>query len=438
MIEVIYFIGAIPLVIFSFYFSTEKLLPYYCNSFFIFFTFLQGIIIKPIFMALEIPSVEINDGIIYPVLIHDYWYGALISLPFYYLFLISTAPILSKNKNIQENIPTGNDNYVFSIIALVIIALISIIGFFGFISQFPSVADSFNKQKLAQESLEEYRGGGIWRLLVSFSLIISIFAIWNVGVGYKKLKSILIFLSSALIYFLFNIISDQRGNILGACFLWLISFHLFIRKLTKKNVAAVIFVFICIGLTQTIYRVSTSTELNSESVNLTIANIIGRNGIEHSKTIHILDSVPDKMDFLYGQSFVDAVAILLPRDLFPNKATVNLETIVAQKIFDVQYFGAGAIPPGLLAELFMNFSWLGVAVGAIFFGRLTGYLDEWFSESTPGSLFFFFYLTSLFTFGASILGSGFSSTFTGLALNFISLLFCYACAKKLNSHSLGA
>lgn len=220
-------------------------------------------------------------------------------------------------------------------------------------------------------------------------------------------------------------------------FSWLISFHLFIRKLTKKNVVTVILVFICIGLTQTIYRVSNSTELNSESINLAVANIIGRNGIEHSKTIHIIDSVPDKMNFLYGESFIDAVVILIPRDIFPNKKTVNLETIVGQKIFDAEYFGVGAIPPGLLAELYLNFSWLGIVIGAILLGRLTGYLDEWFSKSIPGSIFFFYYLTSLFTFGASILGSGLSSTITGLMLNFIPLLFCYFFAKKLNSHSTG-
>lgn len=221
MIETIYFIAAIPLVVFSFYLSTQKVVPYYCNSFFIFFAFLQGLIIKPIFMAIEIPSAEINNGIIYPVLINDYWYGGLLSLPFYYLFLIFTAPIFSNKISLQNKIIIRKDNYVFSVLALLIITSISIIGFLGFISQFPSVAESFNKQKLGELSLEEYRSGGIWRMLVSFSLVVSIFSIWNMGVGYKKIKSTLLFFLSALVYFLFNIVSDQRGNILGACFLGL-------------------------------------------------------------------------------------------------------------------------------------------------------------------------------------------------------------------------
>lgn len=432
MLELYYFILTIPLLGLAFFLIKGKKIKYYSNMFFIFLLLAQGLLIKPAFVALNIPSKDLILDIISPISLDEYWFGSILSLSFYFIFLISTIPFLKKTEIVVYSGENNKKLTVFRFWPLLLVQLIALIGFLGFINQFPEVYSTFSKQSLAKADLDEYSAGGIWRILVYFSLIVSLFSMWNIGQNYLFKSNFTLFILSSLTYILFNFITDMRSNNITACFLWLVSFHLFIKNLKFKTVFIILMVFILLALTQTLNRVKNNSEINAETIKYSIANIIGRNGIEHSKTIYIINSVPDKLNYMWGESIVNSFTMFIPRDIFPNKSTVNLDTIVARDIFGEQSFGAGSIPPGLIAELYINFSWFGVILGAVLFGILIRVTEFFYLKCSPGSLYFFFYLTTLALLGTSLLGSGLSSTIFTILFNFFPLLIIYIFSKNIN------
>lgn len=430
-VEFFYFTLAIPLVFYSYTLSRHRGIPFYSNYFFIFILFLQGLIIKPVFISLEIPSNEIVESVISPVLLDDYWTGSILTLPIYLLFMVSMVYFSPKRNSRDFTEDKRSSNQVFNTKILLLMLIISIIGFGGFLYQFPILITTLSKASLATSSLQDYRSGSFFRLVISFGYTVSILSLWNIGKKFRVSESIFIFTCSAIIYIAYSIISDQRSMILVSCFIWLVSYHLFIRKISAKKVCVIISIFILIVIFQTIHRVEKSNEINSESIKSSIANFIGRNGIEHSKTIHIINSVPSELDFMLGESFVDSIAILIPRELFPDKSTVNIETVVGQNFFNSHSYGAGAVPPGVIAEMYMNFGWLGILLGAVLAGAITGLIEKKFLKTKFGSPYFFFYLITLYTFGASVIGSSLSNTVTSLIINLVPFLICYVSSKVI-------
>jgi hypothetical protein len=85
------------------------------------------------------------------------------------------------------------------------------------------------------------------------------------------------------------------------------------------------------------------------------------------KTAHIVDEVPDRVPFLYGQSFYGWLFVLVPSSVWPDKPIfAEMAPILAHDIF---LEPTNNIPPGLVGEAWLNFGWLGLlavaAVGAL-------------------------------------------------------------------------
>jgi hypothetical protein len=145
---------------------------------------------------------------------------------------------------------------------------------------------------------------------------------------------------------------------------------------------------------------------------LVAANFIGQNLIENGKTASVVKAVPNKLDFQYGKTYLDAVLILIPRSLYPDKTTVNLDTVIGNKVFECDAFGACGVPPGFVAESYLNFGPLGVLVCAALYGLLIGHIDARFNRTSKGRLFDLFFLYSFIYCGMAILGSGMSGVIT--------------------------
>lgn len=403
-------------------------MTFYSNAFFVSTAYILCLFIKPLFVALEFPSSELIEQVIEPVTPDQYWMGSITFLPWYLFFLFAMLPVWrSSTKNI--NLIVKKDKLtVFSVYFLTIIVVLSLVSLCLFLIKFPELLSTFKKNSIASTDLQNYDSGGVWRLLISFSLIASIFTLYNIGNGYKRGGNIVLFLLAAGINLSYSIISDQRALVLNSSLIWLATYHLYVRRIKPRFIFIVCFIFIFFGLAQTLYRVSGSVEESVDAYNLVVVNLIGRNGIEHSKTIYIIASVPERLDFQLGRSYIDALLLLMPRVLYPDKVTVNLDTTIGRIIFGSDQFGAGAVPPGLIAELYLNFHVFGLFFGIFLFGRLTGYFDHHFDKGNSSVLFQFFYLLVLVSFGAGILGSGLASSITQLimtgAVLFISYLIC--------------
>jgi hypothetical protein len=92
--------------------------------------------------------------------------------------------------------------------------------------------------------------------------------------------------------------------------------------------------------------------------------IINRNLADISKTAHIVNAVPEVLDYEYGATLVTAVVGLVPRVLWPSKPT-SIGVIVTDAVFEGQ---GGGVPPGFFGEMYWNFGLGGTLVAAALFG----------------------------------------------------------------------
>jgi len=85
-----------------------------------------------------------------------------------------------------------------------------------------------------------------------------------------------------------------------------------------------------------------------------------------SKTSHIINAVPQRLKYLNGVSLLRWIYAPIPRSLWNDKPPISLGSEVGQVMFGLPH--TSGVPPGLVAELYMNFGLVGVLVGMVLFG----------------------------------------------------------------------
>ena len=98
----------------------------------------------------------------------------------------------------------------------------------------------------------------------------------------------------------------------------------------------------------------------------------GRYFTDVIKTAHIIRNVPSKMGYLNGQSLIGWLFTPIPTSLWPDKPLfIQVPPILANVIFGELY---NNVPPGIIAELYLNFGWLGIIVGMFAVGYLLRFM----------------------------------------------------------------
>ncbi len=382
-----------------------------------------GLIIKPIFVALSLPSEEIIDVfVLSPLTLSEYWSGSTLLLSAYGLFVIAmvlTSHFLSR---FRKPLPKNGDFY-FSPRRAFLLLIIGFFGFSCFLWIHPELLIGANKNVLASDDLSSYSGDGVLRLLISFLYIIPFFMLVNIAQNQRQISSKKILLLSAFFWILFSVISDQRGLILFSVLSWVFACNTFVLSLRRKYVLLMLGLATSLVLIKSLQRLGADGSNFVESFNDIIVNYIGRNFVENGKSLIIINAIPDKLSFSYGTSYLDSVLILIPRSLLTSKVTVNLDTIIGNNVFGCTSFGSCAIPPGLLAESYYNFGFPWVILMALLCGWMTAWLD--WKSTNSSQLFRLFYVSTLVYFSISVLGSGVASFITQLMAYSVILIFAW-------------
>ena len=82
-------------------------------------------------------------------------------------------------------------------------------------------------------------------------------------------------------------------------------------------------------------------------------------------------------DFKYGWGYLWLGSSFIPRSIWSNKP-VSMDTEVGMKVYNAGSYGSGAVPPGLVAESYWNFGYLGILVVPFFVGVFTRVLHNYF------------------------------------------------------------
>jgi oligosaccharide repeat unit polymerase len=426
MYEIVYFTLLIPVIFYSIYLCKNNKIIWYSNAFFISAAFIHGLLLKPLFFLIEIPSKESAENSIFPISYDEYWESSIPLLFVYFIYLISS------NISLRGIIKKGNNgscDVLFRSCATFLSTILVMIGIYLFISKFPMLLETFNKGSISNPNLEDYTSGGIYRTIIGISPVVMLFSIYNIGRNYKLKYNFIILICNVFMYLFYALLSDQRAIVINLMITLLITYHIFVRSISKKTVILFIIIGLMIGIFQTFNRDHVNIgDIKSKIENL-VSNINGRNGIENSKTILIIKSTPEVIEYKYGSSLLDSLLILIPREIFPEKKTVNIETELGFKLFNADNFGAGAVPPGLIAEMFINFNIIGIFFGIVIVGIFSNTLDKKFKNTSSTLLYKFSYILGLSSFGAGVLGSSLSGMITHLIIQLSSLCFLYYFSK---------
>jgi oligosaccharide repeat unit polymerase len=140
----------------------------------------------------------------------------------------------------------------------------------------------------------------------------------------------------------------------------------------------------------------------------------GRDMLDITKTCHIINSVPSKMDYRYGEMFYGWLAAPIPASAWPNKPMwADRGVFINQHIFGEKY-GLSGIPPGLIGELYWSFGVAGTWIGMFLFGLLLRQIYSSFlpSADNPSSILIYTIIAThfiLFALGND-LGTGIVKT----------------------------
>jgi len=95
--------------------------------------------------------------------------------------------------------------------------------------------------------------------------------------------------------------------------------------------------------------------------------LLNRHGPDLAVTSHVVGNLPGKLEFQYGNTMLAWLIAPVPRELMENKPAVHCGPKIGQKIYQLN--GSG-VPPGITAELYWNFHWVGLVAGSLLLGLL--------------------------------------------------------------------
>lgn len=282
-----------------------------------------------------------------------------------------------------------------------------------------------SKHRGLSEDLNEYRAYGYLRLLIGLAPLVVYLSYVRLRTAsrargyYRALMIAAILVSVAMAFY-----SQGRAALIFVFLnLLFIKYYLDGRRFPSGvfMIAAPMIVLMFVVISS--FRGGTGVDLNNNVTPMTVVApiILNNGGIDASKTGHVIDYTNDTQDYKFGLTLVQFVWATVPRQIWPSKPP-NLDTYVGEKIYGAETYGAAAVPPGFLAEMYMNYWYAGIVVGALLLGFAMKRIQNVLSANWCNSNFVLVYVVVLQSLGMSMLSSGVSSTIMGALMAGVPLV----------------
>jgi len=268
------------------------------------------------------------------------------------------------------------------------------------------------------QDLSEYQSYGYLRLLVGLSNLV-------VYVAYaqsrqqksarmrkfcRRMMAMGLLVTLAMAFY-----SQSRGALIFAFLnILFIKYYLERQRFPVKLFVVVSPVVIALFMVTSALRGGTGVSLADRITPMTVIApmVLTTGGIDASKAGHIVDYVDETQDYKLGGTLVQFITAVIPRQLWPGKP-VNMDTYIGEKIYGATYYGSSGVPIGFFGEMYMNFWYAGIAIGALLLGMLLKGFNNLLAGNKRNVGFILCYVLMLQPFGMSVLGSGVSSTMIG-------------------------
>lgn len=202
-----------------------------------------------------------------------------------------------------------------------------------------------------------------------------------------KIQKKIFFISATILLLL----SNSKSPLFILFFCLVLFFYYFKKRVSNSTIliGSLLFMFIFI-FWEMFFReymvagevVTFKDELSfSQNLIMKFGNFFLGNFMQVQTVSIIMDSYPAKYSFIYGSSFLMVFLIWIPRVIFPNKPLTAAGDFTISLWPEAFYRNGTTLPPGLVGELYMNFSWLGIIIGIFLIGRFYGFLWEKLANS---------------------------------------------------------
>ena len=241
------------------------------------------------------------------------------------------------------------------------------------------------KRTLVSNSLEldeEFRGFQVIATINRFAFVGYFVALDHMMSRTRKLSPAQMALLGALLAnaVLLGIYRSERLPVLVSIVLSVVAISAYGRRLNVTRLARGALVALLVFQLLTVARTDGAAVQSNGVVAATFETLVeNRNMIDPSKTAHIIDGVPERLDFANGSTIASFVVAPIPRSIWPTKPIITPGPTLGRFIFGTARSG---IPPGLFAELYWNFGILGIGLGVPIAGAALGRIDRSVRRST--------------------------------------------------------
>jgi len=245
----------------------------------------------------------------------------------------------------------------------------------------------------------------------------------------KYLLAAVLFLVAAFLPFY----ASSRGIVFLYVLLSLSVMFYYSRKVQWVRIMVVLFAMIIVFQAMSVMRTASEMTFrdavaeNLFSVEILDKLILNRNDFELGKTAHIINAIPEQLDWQYGKTIAVWAVAFVPREFWNSKPLVSSGPIIGTVVYGNRISG---VPPGMIAEFYWNFHLIGVVLGGVLFGRILRWLDWKFkpdARDTPARVVVYIY--GIFPFGYLAIGTAFGYGVLNTAVNTVLALFVLRFAK---------
>jgi oligosaccharide repeat unit polymerase len=129
------------------------------------------------------------------------------------------------------------------------------------------------------------------------------------------------------------------------------------------------------------------------------------------KTSQIIDGMPDKLNYQFGETFILWLVAPIPRTMWTAKPDISYGLVIGDKIYEKREpdSAGGGVPPGFIAESYINFGYLGIVVFLFLLGMVSRLYYDAFVKVREKSMYaMLLYITVFIPFEYALIGGDFS------------------------------
>lgn len=270
---------------------------------------------------------------------------------------------------------------------------IASVAFLDFIRRFG--VQSLDDLAVSQKRFFELESGvrtilGYHRLFMSLASVVFVLGVFVIAKYRVRLASPiglltgLSFVLAALVAVFTSSRSDVLAPIVIACIVFTGLRGVNVRAGLMFRLAFVLFpILILLGAVRFVNQGGAGESLGDALGSERVATFTygSRKFMSVASTATVVARVPEVYPYQYGRTLVAALWAPIPRSVWEEKPPVRIGPEIGPPVYGLHPRRNTGVPPGVIGELYINFSWVGVPIGMALFGRLLRHVDGWRLET---------------------------------------------------------